>query len=254
MSSILEALRKSEQNRQQQIQNNSDQLRFGEQHQPPRSRKGFYFLCLLLLLVAAALWLYQQGAFTAQTPQLTAAVDAAASSQAQVQPPAEQRIVPPNTDLIKQQVQQAAKQTSQTKPQTPPKAKQQTVNQQSPDKLVAKSEKPPQIEPIKTPPQNQPNSAENTKPDNGQNQQQAVSRKQKHLRIHQLPYVVRKDLPPVKLNIHIYDPKVESRMVILNGERYAVGDKIEEIGSVKDITQEGVVLEINGVTFMIPKL
>lgn len=273
MSSILEALRKSEKHRQQQIQNNSDQLRFGEQNQSPKNRNGFYGLVALLLLIAAGLWLYQQGVFTPHNTPAATPPQPQQAQQPKAQPAAEQGITPPDAEKVKQQ---AAQQMAEQAQPTPPKP---TDNERVAN---SQSQKPTQIVPLKVPPHNQPAQNHSTgdttstptesqpdkqtnneqagkdhhqpEPMNQPSNQQAEPSESEHLRLYQLPYAVRKDLPPIKLNIHVYDPKVENRMVILNGERYAVGDEIGEIGSVKEITKAGVVIEVEGITFMIPKL
>ena len=79
------------------------------------------------------------------------------------------------------------------------------------------------------------------------------SQKQQHLLLHQLDFEIRKSIPPVKLNIHIYDPEPENRMVIINGVKFITGDVIEEAITVQEINQQGVVLEFGGTTFLIPK-
>ncbi len=77
--------------------------------------------------------------------------------------------------------------------------------------------------------------------------------KQDYLLVHQIDFETRKNIPVIKLNIHIYDPDPENRMVILNGVKYATGDIIDELVTVEEINQQGVVLKFESVTFLIPK-
>jgi len=77
--------------------------------------------------------------------------------------------------------------------------------------------------------------------------------KQKYLYIYQLPFSVRKDIPQIKLNIHVYDKDPANRIVIINGVKLAVGDLIENEILLKEIIQDGVVLEYHDNEFLIPK-
>ena len=72
--------------------------------------------------------------------------------------------------------------------------------------------------------------------------------------VYQLPFNIRKEIPKIKLNIHIYDQNKESRLVVVNGENYEIGDLIEETLLIHDIVPEGLVLDFNGQKFLIPKL
>ena len=78
--------------------------------------------------------------------------------------------------------------------------------------------------------------------------------KQKYLYVYQLPFSIRKDIPKFKLNIHVYDEKPENRLVIINGAKFVIDDMIDEKALIKDIIAEGVVLDIDGIEFLIPKL
>jgi hypothetical protein len=42
-------------------------------------------------------------------------------------------------------------------------------------------------------------------------------------------------------------------MVLINGERFNIGDTIEELVTIEDIVQEGVVVKFENVKFLIPK-
>ena len=76
---------------------------------------------------------------------------------------------------------------------------------------------------------------------------------QDYLLIHQIDFEIRKNIPPIKLNIHIYDPDPANRMIIMNGVKFVTGDMIEELVKVKEIVKEGVVLEFENMRFLVPK-
>ncbi|MBL4773144.1 MAG: general secretion pathway protein GspB [Alcanivoracaceae bacterium] len=78
-------------------------------------------------------------------------------------------------------------------------------------------------------------------------------RQQKYLFVYQLPFSIRKDIPKLTLNIHVYDEKPENCIAIINGVRFEIDDMIEEHVLLKDIILEGVVLDIDGIEFLIPK-
>ncbi|KAA3652225.1 MAG: hypothetical protein DWP95_00160 [Proteobacteria bacterium] len=71
--------------------------------------------------------------------------------------------------------------------------------------------------------------------------------------VFELPYAIRKDLPKLNLSVHVYDPVVENRMAILNGVTIHVGDTFEELLTIQDITQSGVVIRIQNRDFVVLK-
>jgi general secretion pathway protein B len=59
-------------------------------------------------------------------------------------------------------------------------------------------------------------------------------------------------LPPLLLNLHVYDPTPSLRYVLLNGLRLAEGEFTPDGIKVELITERGVVLEARGRRFMLP--
>jgi len=59
-------------------------------------------------------------------------------------------------------------------------------------------------------------------------------------------------LPPLLLNLHVYDPTPALRYVLLNGLRLAEGEFTPDGIKVERITERGVVLEASGRRFMLP--
>ena len=93
-----------------------------------------------------------------------------------------------------------------------------------------------------------------TMPGEKQAPSQSVEKlEQKYPYVYQLPFSLRKDIPKLKLNIHVYDKDPDNRIAIINGVRFAIEDMIDDIVLVKDIIPEGVILEFNNRVFLIPK-
>ncbi len=76
--------------------------------------------------------------------------------------------------------------------------------------------------------------------------------KQDYLLIYQLPFSIRKDLPQIKLNIHVFDESPENRLVIINGTKFIIDDMIDDQVLIKDIVKTGVLLEFNNHEFLVP--
>ncbi len=286
MSSIIDALKKSDSNRSKESGANLNQIKFGQQP-PQKSRRGFLLLVALLLLVAFGVFAWSQGWHHSAIAQ-------AKSWFTSEQPDTEQSVTQtesqPNTQVNQQPVSQvvAKSTTEQANKLTPPKAnevkaKRLAVEQAQTD---SDSERKQSLEVIaarntdtdsEDDPATKAGAIDRQKTDqstaNLNSQTSAVDEaaekadqiakqnrkdlepalKQDYLLVHQIDFEIRKNIPPIKLNIHIFDPDPENRMVILNGIKYATGDIIEELVTVGEINQEGVVLEFEGIKFLIPK-
>jgi len=59
-------------------------------------------------------------------------------------------------------------------------------------------------------------------------------------------------LPPLLLNLHVYDPTPRLRYVLLNGVRLVEGEFTPDGIKVETITERGVVLEARGHRFLLP--
>jgi general secretion pathway protein B len=59
-------------------------------------------------------------------------------------------------------------------------------------------------------------------------------------------------LPPLLLNLHVYDPTPSLRYVLMNGLRLAEGEFTPDGIKVDTITEDGVVLEARGHRFLLP--
>jgi general secretion pathway protein B len=69
---------------------------------------------------------------------------------------------------------------------------------------------------------------------------------------YELPFSVRKDLPPLRLNMHVYAADATQRFVILNNSRMAEGDSQDDL-ALREIRPDGVVLEFRGQRFFYPR-
>jgi|SRR5882724_10101186 len=69
---------------------------------------------------------------------------------------------------------------------------------------------------------------------------------------YELPFSVRKDLPAIKLSIHVYAPEPAQRFIILNDSRMGEGDSQDEL-ALREIRPDGAVFEFHGQRFFYPR-
>lgn len=60
-------------------------------------------------------------------------------------------------------------------------------------------------------------------------------------------------LPDLQLQLHVYSNKPQDRFVFINGQKYRDGDTLKEGPLVEQITSEGVVLSSNGHRFVLSR-
>jgi general secretion pathway protein B len=60
-------------------------------------------------------------------------------------------------------------------------------------------------------------------------------------------------LPELKLELHVYSNKPAERFVFVNGSRYREGDTTREGAQVEEITRDGVVMNLRGNRFLLPR-
>ncbi len=63
---------------------------------------------------------------------------------------------------------------------------------------------------------------------------------------------LKQSLPALHLDVHGYAEKPADRFVVINLQRYRVGDGLAGGGKVVDIVPQGVILEFNGTRFLLP--
>lgn len=69
----------------------------------------------------------------------------------------------------------------------------------------------------------------------------------------ELPSDIRQSLPLVSMDVHVYDEQAVNRFVLINLLKYKEGDVLEEGPRVERITPEGMVLSYQGERFRITK-
>ena len=71
--------------------------------------------------------------------------------------------------------------------------------------------------------------------------------------IFELSLATRQALPPLKLNMHVYNDNPGTRFVIIDGKRAAEGDTLAENVRVSGIRPDGVVIDFRGQEFLLPR-
>jgi general secretion pathway protein B len=69
---------------------------------------------------------------------------------------------------------------------------------------------------------------------------------------YELPFSVRKDLPPIKLSMHVYATDPAQRFVVLNDSRMSQGDSQDDL-TLREIRPDGVVIDFHGQRFFYPR-
>ncbi|MEZ5460448.1 general secretion pathway protein GspB [Dokdonella sp.] len=70
--------------------------------------------------------------------------------------------------------------------------------------------------------------------------------------IWELPYETRRELPEIKLTMHVYADRPDQRFVIINGDRQVEGDEVGSLNLI-EIRRDGVVFDYEGVRFLYPR-
>ena len=70
---------------------------------------------------------------------------------------------------------------------------------------------------------------------------------------YELPYDVRRDLPPLVVSMHVFAAAPAQRFIVVDGERKSEGDTLKDGLAVREIRTDGVVLEFRGTRFFYPR-
>jgi general secretion pathway protein B len=70
---------------------------------------------------------------------------------------------------------------------------------------------------------------------------------------YELPFSVRKALPPLRLSMHVYAGDPAQRFVVLNDSRLGEGDKTADDVTLREVRKDGAVLEFQGQRFFYPR-
>lgn len=69
----------------------------------------------------------------------------------------------------------------------------------------------------------------------------------------ELPYGTRKELPDLKLTMHVYSDVPAERFIVLDGERHVEGDDLGNGVVLHEISADGMVLDYKGQRFLYPR-
>jgi general secretion pathway protein B len=69
----------------------------------------------------------------------------------------------------------------------------------------------------------------------------------------ELPYATRKDIPAIELSMHVYSSDPKQRFVVIKGDRHVEGDEVGADLVLKEIRQDGIVLDYKGQVFFYPR-
>jgi general secretion pathway protein B len=72
-----------------------------------------------------------------------------------------------------------------------------------------------------------------------------------YVRAWELPLSIRRSLPAMTLNIHVFSELPEERFVLINGERYVSGDELVDGAQLVDIRREGAVVDYRDYRFLL---
>ncbi len=68
-----------------------------------------------------------------------------------------------------------------------------------------------------------------------------------------LPFATRKDIPAIDLSMHVYSADPKQRFVVIKGDRHVEGDEVASDLILREIRQDGLVLEYKGQRFFFPR-
>lgn len=84
----------------------------------------------------------------------------------------------------------------------------------------------------------------------GQPWQSSTSARE-YVRRWELPLSIRRNMPDLRLTIHVYAADEAQRFVLVNGERFVVGDQLGEGARLVDIRREGAVVDFRDYRFLL---
>jgi hypothetical protein len=261
MSTILDSLKKSSDKRDDSSDKSLDNFNFAGGHKSKGSQT--LLIVLLLLIATAAISYFGFQYLYSDDPQVE-------EDTTQIIPGSEpvveesltevvdnEKIQKPNNTDVKQRI-QAIKANRANEEQ---KLKQ--LNQQLPvekaEVIKQENSEPEKVELAKPEQNNSPVGEKKeptitlAMPDENASKPVSSVREQQYIYLFQLPFSIRKEIPKIALNIHVYDKDPDNRIAIINGVKLAVGDLIENEILLKEIVRDGIVLEYNDREFLVPK-
>jgi general secretion pathway protein B len=72
-----------------------------------------------------------------------------------------------------------------------------------------------------------------------------------YIRAWELPLSIRRNLPELNLTIHVYSVESHRRFVLVNGQRFVIGDTIADGARLVDIQREGAIVDFREYRFLL---
>ena len=236
MSFILNALRKSEQERQKL---HATSLIYDQSEKPKKYNErnifiyGFIFFTINLILTLGIISLIRT---PASLPKLVVKSTSEISPQSQLIEPVKKAIDPdkgdkplkvPNTNLIEEKqhntIEPHIAKAVTPKPEIINNISKESLTENEPQSVI--SESTPEV-----------NSQKNDPP---------------YLR--ELPFRIQHKLPDIAINVFVYSDEPSERFVIINGNKYKVGQSLPNGINIKDMTSNNLVLEFQNQVFKIKR-
>ena len=268
MSTILDSLKKSSDQRNDNEKSSLDGFKFGSSSNSKTGKlRLLFWIIFIMISVFVTYWFgFREIEYTDESENIDT------SAQATQNVPPKNKLNIKNNRLAngnkkaKPNYEEKKKQLNQNQSQAPvqtvatmqePENNKEEENRVQAEKEIGNAEQPLAEQNKESNTNNLQVDSQTIKPQNEQSVIKEVPetiKQQEYPFVYQLPFNIRKEIPKIKLNIHIYDQNKESRLVVVNGENYEIGDLIEETLLIHDIVPEGLVLDFNGQKFLIPKL
>lgn len=70
---------------------------------------------------------------------------------------------------------------------------------------------------------------------------------------YELPYNLRKDLPALNVTMHVYAATPAQRFILIDGERKGEGESLKDGLTVREIRNDGIIMEFRGQQFFYPR-
>jgi general secretion pathway protein B len=260
MSYILNALRKSEQDRQA-VEPDKVTNRILAQQQPPRPQRATKLIAALiisnLLILAYFLWVTQKPQSAAPAPAgKQPAVQPSPAPPIDVMPKPESEARPPEpklpsiAEIVEARVIPAKSATAVKKPLTEPV-------KPAPEPPPAR----PKAEPVEAsePANNTVDKpillpGKKTGPVMAALEQPASLPAKNHLPfLNELPAEFRRELPSLPINVFVYSPKPAERFVMIDMVKYTPGQRIKDLLELKEIRSDSLIVSYNDRLFKIKR-
>lgn len=264
MSFILEALKKLEQKRQQDAAPNLMTVHVGQQNKPRKRMLWPYFILAALVLNAGlfSAWFIQgetKNSDTAATVNMDSAIIKSDSITVKDPPKNEPVSVKSPTDTVDKTADDRPKQSTDSHVASKEKESQSEGSDSSTDPAASLNFLPSEeeLDVLRAKIKEELSPANNSttykeKEDYEKDLIPATSDTDREIRdLSQLPEIIRKELPGISINGHIYSDNPSTRIVNINGIVVREGESISDNLRVEEITVSGVILTYRGHRFLV---